>query len=100
MWKRREAGANRPLRQGTWPALAKVPLLRPNEDIPNFAVVILAAGQGTRMRSDTHKVLHPIAGKALLMHLLDSVDRVGAEKASSSWARAATRSRRHSMGAR
>jgi bifunctional UDP-N-acetylglucosamine pyrophosphorylase/glucosamine-1-phosphate N-acetyltransferase len=49
-------------------------------DIPNFAVVILAAGQGTRMRSDTHKVLHPIAGKALLMHLLDSVDRVGAEK--------------------
>lgn len=32
------------------------------------------------MRSDTHKVLHPIAGKPLLMHLLDSVDRVGAEK--------------------
>jgi bifunctional UDP-N-acetylglucosamine pyrophosphorylase/glucosamine-1-phosphate N-acetyltransferase len=32
------------------------------------------------MRSDTHKVLHPIAGKALLMHLLDSVDRLGAEK--------------------
>ena len=49
-------------------------------DTPNFAVVILAAGQGTRMRSDTHKVLHPIAGKALLMHLLDSVERLGAEK--------------------
>jgi len=49
-------------------------------DTPNFAVVVLAAGQGTRMRSDTHKVLHPIAGKALLMHLLDSVDRLGAEK--------------------
>ena len=47
---------------------------------PNFAVVILAAGQGTRMRSDTHKVLHPIAGKGLLMHLLDSVARLGAEK--------------------
>ena len=46
----------------------------------NFAVVILAAGQGTRMRSDTHKVLHPIAGKALLMHLLDSVDRLGAKQ--------------------
>ena len=44
---------------------------------PNFAVVILAAGQGTRMRSDTHKVLHPIAGKPMLMHLLDSVDRLG-----------------------
>ena len=47
---------------------------------PNFAVVILAAGQGTRMRSDTHKVLHPIACKPLLMHLLDSVDRLGAVK--------------------
>jgi bifunctional UDP-N-acetylglucosamine pyrophosphorylase/glucosamine-1-phosphate N-acetyltransferase len=46
----------------------------------NFAVVILAAGQGTRMRSDTHKVLHPIAGRPLLLHLLDSVDRLGAEK--------------------
>ena len=46
----------------------------------NFAVVILAAGQGTRMRSDTHKVLHPIAGKGLLMHLLDSVAGLGAEK--------------------
>ena len=45
-----------------------------------FAVVILAAGQGTRMRSDTHKVLHPIAGKGLLMHLLDSVAGLGAEK--------------------
>ena len=65
-------------------------------DIPNFAVVILAAGRA-RMRSDTHKVLHPIAGKALLMHLLDSVDRPERKGGSSSWARAATRSRRHSM---
>ncbi|MEO7240219.1 MAG: bifunctional UDP-N-acetylglucosamine diphosphorylase/glucosamine-1-phosphate N-acetyltransferase GlmU [Sphingomicrobium sp.] len=46
----------------------------------NFAVVILAAGQGTRMRSDTHKVLHPIASRPLLLHLLDSVDRLGAEQ--------------------
>ena len=40
----------------------------------------LAAGQGTRMRSDTHKVLHPIAGKAMLMHLLDTVDGLGAKE--------------------
>jgi len=46
----------------------------------SFAVVILAAGQGTRMRSDTHKVLHPIAGRPLLLHLLDRVDGLGAEK--------------------
>ena len=45
-----------------------------------FAVVILAAGQGTRMRSDTHKVLHPIAGKPMLLHLLDTVDRLGAAR--------------------
>jgi len=43
-------------------------------------VIILAAGQGTRMRSDTHKVLHPIAGRPLLLHLLDRVDALGAEK--------------------
>ena len=45
-----------------------------------FSVVILAAGQGTRMRSDTHKVLHPIAGKPMLLHLLDTVDAMGAER--------------------
>ncbi len=32
------------------------------------------------MRSDTHKVLHPIASRPLLLHLLDRVDEVGADK--------------------
>jgi bifunctional UDP-N-acetylglucosamine pyrophosphorylase/glucosamine-1-phosphate N-acetyltransferase len=49
-------------------------------DQRRFAVVILAAGQGTRMRSDTHKVLHPIASRPLLLHLLDRVDALGAER--------------------
>ena len=49
-------------------------------DRRSFAVVILAAGQGTRMRSDTHKVLHPIASRPLLLHLLDRVDGIGAGK--------------------
>ena len=49
-------------------------------DQRRFAVVILAAGQGTRMRSDTHKVLHPIASRPLLLHLLDQVDALGADK--------------------
>ena len=48
--------------------------------IPDFSVVILAAGQGTRMRSDTHKVLHPIASRPLLLHLLDRVDGIGAKR--------------------
>lgn len=41
------------------------------------AAIILAAGKGTRMKSDVHKVLHPIAGKPMLMHLLESVDVLG-----------------------
>ena len=45
-----------------------------------FAVIVLAAGQGTRMRSDTHKVLHPIAGKPMLLHLLDTVASMSAAR--------------------
>src|SRR4051812_46545064 len=57
-----------------------MPLLAAMSDQRRFAVVILAAGQGTRMRSDTHKVLHPIASRPLLLHLLDRVDALGANK--------------------
>jgi len=57
-----------------------MPLLKAMSDQRRFAVIILAAGQGTRMRSDTHKVLHPIANRPLLLHLLDRVDALGAEK--------------------
>ncbi|SEP56583.1 MULTISPECIES: bifunctional UDP-N-acetylglucosamine diphosphorylase/glucosamine-1-phosphate N-acetyltransferase GlmU [Pseudomonas] len=37
----------------------------------SLEIVILAAGQGTRMRSALPKVLHPIAGKAMLGHVID-----------------------------
>jgi bifunctional UDP-N-acetylglucosamine pyrophosphorylase/glucosamine-1-phosphate N-acetyltransferase len=57
-----------------------MPLLAAMSDQRRFAVVILAAGQGTRMRSDTHKVLHPIASRPLLLHLLDTIDCLGAER--------------------
>ncbi len=39
-----------------------------------IAAIILAAGKGTRMKSDLHKVLHPIAGQPMLMHLMAAVD--------------------------
>src|SRR5437868_10541942 len=57
-----------------------MPLHSIMSDQRRFAVIILAAGQGTRMRSDTHKVLHPIASRPLLLHLLDRVDALGAER--------------------
>ncbi|WP_244648852.1 bifunctional UDP-N-acetylglucosamine diphosphorylase/glucosamine-1-phosphate N-acetyltransferase GlmU [Sphingomonas sp. CFBP 13714] len=38
----------------------------------SIAVIILAAGKGTRMKSDLHKVLHPIAGRPMLHHLVAS----------------------------
>ena len=38
----------------------------------SLEVVILAAGQGTRMRSALPKVLHPVAGKPMLGHVIDA----------------------------
>ncbi|MCP3732894.1 bifunctional UDP-N-acetylglucosamine diphosphorylase/glucosamine-1-phosphate N-acetyltransferase GlmU [Sphingomonas sp. MG17] len=45
-----------------------------------IAAVILAAGSGTRMKSDTHKVLHPIAGRPMLLHLVDTVAALSPER--------------------
>jgi len=41
-----------------------------------LAIVTLAAGKGTRMKSDLHKVLHPIAGRPMIEHLLASADEL------------------------
>ncbi|VXC78989.1 bifunctional UDP-N-acetylglucosamine diphosphorylase/glucosamine-1-phosphate N-acetyltransferase GlmU [Sphingomonas sp. 8AM] len=46
----------------------------------NIAVVVLAAGKGTRMKSDLHKVLHPIAGRPMLLHLLASAATLSPER--------------------
>ncbi|PHQ76406.1 MAG: bifunctional N-acetylglucosamine-1-phosphate uridyltransferase/glucosamine-1-phosphate acetyltransferase [Shewanella sp.] len=42
-------------------------------------VVILAAGKGTRMRSDLPKVLHPIAHKSMVQHVIDTAHNVGSD---------------------
>ena len=46
----------------------------------NLAVVILAAGKGTRMKSDLPKVLHPVAGKPMLWHVQASVATLSPEE--------------------
>ena len=43
-------------------------------------VVVLAAGKGTRMRSNKPKVLHPLAGDTLLNHVLNSAQSLGASR--------------------
>lgn len=47
----------------------------------SFVAVILAAGQGTRMRSARPKVLHPLAGRPLILHLLETVRALKPERA-------------------
>jgi bifunctional UDP-N-acetylglucosamine pyrophosphorylase/glucosamine-1-phosphate N-acetyltransferase len=44
-----------------------------------LSIVILAAGQGKRMKSDLPKVLQPLAGRPLLEHVLDTAKALGAD---------------------
>lgn len=46
----------------------------------SLAVVILAAGQGTRMKSATPKVLHRIGGRSLIAHVLDTAAGLSPEQ--------------------
>lgn len=42
--------------------------------------IILAAGQGTRMKSKLYKVLHPVCGKPMVEHVVDQVSKLNLEK--------------------
>ncbi|MBX3476107.1 MAG: bifunctional UDP-N-acetylglucosamine diphosphorylase/glucosamine-1-phosphate N-acetyltransferase GlmU [Brevundimonas sp.] len=44
------------------------------------AAIILAAGQGTRMKSLLPKVLHPVGGRAMLDHAIDAAEGLGCER--------------------
>ncbi len=48
--------------------------------MPPRAAVILAAGQGTRMRSPLPKVLHPVGGRAMLDRAIDTAEALGCER--------------------
>ncbi len=43
----------------------------------NTTAIILAAGLGTRMKSDRAKVLHEILGRPMIVYLLDTLKEVG-----------------------
>ncbi|CAN5315086.1 bifunctional UDP-N-acetylglucosamine diphosphorylase/glucosamine-1-phosphate N-acetyltransferase GlmU [soil metagenome] len=44
------------------------------------AAIVLAAGQGTRMRSRVPKILHPLAGRSMLDHVLDALADAGIDR--------------------
>jgi len=45
--------------------------------MPDYTAIILAAGKGTRMKSELPKVMHKLAGKPLIDHVLDSIEKLG-----------------------
>jgi len=45
-------------------------------EMPELGVILLAAGQGTRMKSALPKVLHPLGGKPLFLHALGTAQRL------------------------
>ena len=46
----------------------------------NRYAIILAAGQGTRMKSKLYKVLHPVCGKPMVQHVIDQVNQLQIEE--------------------
>ncbi|EFS04561.1 bifunctional protein GlmU, partial [Listeria seeligeri FSL S4-171] len=42
--------------------------------------VVLAAGQGTRMKSKLYKVLHPVCGKPMVEHVVDQISTLDVDK--------------------
>lgn len=53
----------------------------PEREAPPLVAVVLAAGSGTRMRSARPKPLHLLSGRAMLLHILDSIAGLDCERA-------------------
>ncbi len=54
--------------------------LTPNPPARSCLAVVLAAGEGTRMKSAKPKVLHELAGRSMLAHVLASLSQAGAAR--------------------
>jgi len=61
-------------------ALAEVMSETPETLARPIAAVVLAAGKGTRMKSSRHKVLHEVAGRPMIEHLLASLAELSPER--------------------
>ena len=46
----------------------------------NIFAVVLAAGQGTRMKSKLYKVLHPVCGKSMVEHVIDHINTLNTDR--------------------
>ena len=54
--------------------------IRENSQMNNIATIILAAGKGTRMKSDLPKVLHPLNDRPMVHYVIDVAEAIGSEK--------------------
>ena len=49
--------------------------MRQDSEMTAKYAIVLAAGQGTRMKSKLYKVLHPVCGKAMVDHVLTELEK-------------------------
>lgn len=55
-------------------------LIDGGKKMANVYAIVLAAGQGTRMKSDLYKVLHPVCGKPMVEHVIDNIKDLDANR--------------------
>ena len=78
-----EPDPSRPKRDGLakYPTPQRLPTVAPPRYAPAMpAALIMAAGHGTRMRSDTPKVLHAVCGRPMLEWVVDAARGAGADR--------------------
>jgi len=71
-WRMQSVQAKRVVQE--WQAMQE------RQSMSSIAAIVLAAGKGTRMKSSRHKVLHEVAGRPMIEHLLASVEELGPER--------------------